>query len=104
MMPERNNVWGILTAPQGMEPVLHAVEHLVARGRASIRRSGYNGAETLRLSTDQVDFESTPLEDGHQHLFSGGVAGSPEDVVAFIQALSNALHKAGIEHSFDPYP
>ncbi len=103
MVPEGNNVCGIITAPQGMQPVLRVVERLFAGGRASIYRSGYNGAETLRLRSDRVEFESDPIEDGSQHLFSGGVSGSPEEVVGIVRALSEALAKAGIEHRFEIY-
>jgi hypothetical protein len=103
MIPEANNVYSIITAPEGMEPVLRAIKGLAAGGRASIYQSGYNGAETLRLRSDRVDFESVPLEDGVQHLFNGGVGGSLEEVVDFVRALSEALHQARIEHRFEIY-
>jgi len=103
MIPEANNVYGILTALQGMEPVLRAVEHLFAGDQAPIYRSGYNRTATLCLCSDWVEFESTPLEDGIQHLFNGAVGGSLAEVVGFARALCEALQKAGIEHRFEIY-
>jgi hypothetical protein len=103
MIPEAYDIYGLITAPQGMLPVLRAVRHLAAGGQASIYRSGYNGAETLRLRSDGVEFESDPLKDGVHHLFNGGVGGSLEEVVGFIRTLSEALQTAGIEHRFEIY-
>ena len=103
MIPEGNNVYGIITAPQGLEPVLRAIEQVVGGGRASIYRSQFNGSETLRLRSESADFESDPLDDGVQHLFNGGVGGSLEKVVAFVRALSESLSRSGIEHSFEVY-
>ena len=103
MVPEGNNVYGIITAPQGLEPVLRAIEQVVSGGRASIYRSRFNGSETLRLQWESADFESDHLDDGVQHLFNGNVGGSFEEVVAFVRALSESLSRSGIEHSFEVY-
>jgi hypothetical protein len=97
-----NNVYGEIIAPHGLETVLRAVEPLATGGRAYIYRSSYSGAETLHLVSDQVNFESDPLGAG-EHLFNGGVGGSLDGVVDFVRALSDALHKAGIEHRFEVY-
>jgi len=75
----------------------------VGEKRASIYKSQFNGVETLHLSTDAVDFESTPLEDGSRHLLNGGVAGDSNDVVGFVTAVSRLLTEAGIQHSFEVY-
>jgi hypothetical protein len=101
MIREGNNVYGIVTAPQGLEHVLRAVEQVVGGGRASIYRSHFNGSETLRLRSESADFESDHLDDGVQHLFSGSVDGSLEEVVALVLLLSESLSRSGIEHSFE---
>lgn len=102
-MSDTNNVYGIIMAPEGLEPSLQAIKHLVPGGRASIYRSGYNGAETLRLCSQRVEFESDPLEDGVQHLFDGGVSGSLEEIVEFVQQLSKSLQTAGTKRHFEVY-
>jgi hypothetical protein len=103
MIPERNNVYGMITAPQGLERVLRAVEPVLTGGGAHIYRSHFNGAETLHLRSETADFESDPLEGGVQHLFNGGVGGSLEDVIRFVRSLSESLSRSGIEHSFEVY-
>ena len=103
MIPEGNNVYGIITAPQGLEPVLRAVEQVVTGGRAYIYRSQFNGAETLHLRSETAEFESDHLDDGVQHLFSGGVGGSLEEVIHFVRGLSESLSGSEIEHSFEVY-
>src|SRR4051812_43321323 len=75
MIPDGNNVYGIITAPQGLQPVLRAVEEVVTGGRASIYRSQFNGSETLPLQLESADFESDHLDNGVHHLFNGGVDG-----------------------------
>ena len=64
--------------------------------------SGYDGSETLHLRIPTADFLTTPLEDG-SHLFSGGVGGTPQELLGFVQAMSGALAAAGIEHTFEVY-
>jgi hypothetical protein len=103
MKSDGNNVYGLVVAPQGLAPVLQAVRRVIGDGTASIYRSHFNGAETLRFSTESVDFESTPLENGTEHLLNGGVGGSSEEVVAFVRTLSVALVDAGVEHRFEVY-
>jgi hypothetical protein len=103
MLPEGDNVCGIISAPQGLKPVLKAVELVVGEGRAYIYRSQFNGAETLHIRSEVADFESDYLEDGVQHLFNGGVGGSLEEVQAFVRKLSESLSRSGIEHFFEVY-
>src|SRR5580704_14822116 len=104
MTPDgNNNVYGHIVAPLGLYPILQAVSSVIGEGRACIHKSQFNGAETLRFSTDCVDFESTPLEEGNQHLLNGGVGGTLEDHVAFVGAMSKALTEIGIEHRFEVY-
>lgn len=103
MIPDFNNVYGHIVVSNGLQPVLRVVNGLVGEGRAYIKKSQFNGAETLRIGTDNVNFESTPLEDAGRHLLSGGVGGSLEEVVEFVRALSRSLAQDGIEHRFEVY-
>jgi hypothetical protein len=102
VIPEGNNVYGRLVTPLGLQAVLRALESLVAGGRAWVKVSGYDGSESLHLETASADFLSTPLEDG-SHLYSGGVGGTEAQVLAFVQAMSDAVAAAGIWHSFEVY-
>jgi hypothetical protein len=79
------------------------VEQVVGEGRVAIKRSQFSGAETFCLRSESAYFQTDRLGDGVQHLFSGGVAGSVEEVVDFVPALSEALRRSGIEHSVEVY-
>ena len=103
MTPGLNNVYSHITAPNGLSAVLRAVQQLFGGGRAYIKTSQFNGAQTLRLSRDGVGFESVPLEEVSQHLLNGEVEGTVEDVVTFVRAMSGLLSQAGIEHQFEVY-
>lgn len=103
MIPHGNNVYGIIIAPQGLQPVLRALEQVVGEGLAYIKRSGFNQAETLHLRSESADFDSNHLDNGPQHSFSGGVGGSLEEVVGFVRALSESLSRLSIVHSFEVY-
>ena len=102
-LPDGTNVYGTVVARSGMPSVLQAVQRFVGEEHAFIKNSGFSGASTLYFSTVQCDFESTPLEDGVQHLLSGCVAGSFERVAGFVSSLSHHLSAAGIEHGFEIY-
>lgn len=102
MIPDFNNVYGEIHTPQGLQRALAAVQLLVGQDRAYIYRSGYNGAETLHVRTADAEFDSEPFG-GTGHLISGGVAGSPEEVVVYIRSLSDALEKVGVEYRFEVY-
>src|SRR5262249_19215858 len=95
-------VYGHIVSPQGLGPVLRAVQPLAVGGRAWISVSGYDGTRTLHVETDSLDFSTDPLGED-RHLFNGGVAGTADEVVAFVESLSRALSAAKIEHSFEVY-
>jgi hypothetical protein len=101
MGPRHNNVYGQIVAPDGLRPVLRAVEAVAGPGCASAYRDRASDTERLRLRSDTADLESLPLPGGMEHLFNGAVAGSTESVLAFVRALSGALTKEGIDHNFE---
>ena len=102
MIPKTNNVYGQIIAPDGLRPVHAAVEKVLGPGCASIFRArASNQSETLRIRTDTADLESLPLPGGIEHLLNGAVGGPVEEVVAFVQRLSDALAEAKVEHSFE---
>lgn len=103
MIPEGNNVYAQITAPKGLKPVLGALRQVAGEAKGYIYKSGFNGARTIHFLTDNVDFESTPLDVGRQHLLNGAVGGSLEDVTAFVRLLSAMLADAGVENSFEVY-
>lgn len=103
MIPHGNNVYGQVIAPEGLQPVLRAVERLIGENRVYIKKSQFSGAETLHFGTDDTQFDSTPLEEAGHHLVNGAVGGSLEDVVGFVRALSGSLPQEGIEHHFEVY-
>jgi hypothetical protein len=102
VIPDGHNVYGRIVTLTGLSPVLCAVERLAGAGRAYIDTPQFNEARTLRFSSDDVDFESTPL-DGGFHLLNGRVGGTLDDVVAFVRAMSRSFTDEGIEHHFEVY-
>src|SRR5688572_24499419 len=82
-IPRTNNVYSQVIAPDGLRPVLAAVERALGPGNASLYRSRAGGAEVLRIRSDTADFESLPLPGGIEHLLNGAVAGSSDDVAGF---------------------
>ena len=103
MTPEGNNVYGQIKAPMGLEPVLEAVQRATKEKTGHLYKSQFTGETTLRFSTENFDFGSTPLDEAHQHLLNGAVGGSLEGVTAFVRSLSAMLADLGIENSFEVY-
>src|SRR5215211_749445 len=100
-IPRTNNVYTQGIAPDGLRPVLAAVERALGPGNASLYRARAGGAEVLRIRSDTADFESLPLPGGIEHLLNGAVAGSVEDVAAFARGFSAALVDAKVEHTIE---
>ena len=101
MIKVPNNFYGQIVTPDGLQPVLKAVEVLLGPGRASLFRSRSSSTvETLRIRTDAADLETLPLPGGIDYLLNGSVTGPAEDVTAFVRSLSAGLARAGVEHSF----
>lgn len=103
MLPNKQNVRGVVTVPGGIRSVLGAVQQVFGESAVSIYRSGYDGAETLRVRTDFAELDSDDLRETDQHLLGGAVAGSLDEVARVVQQLSEALAQAGIAHQFEVY-
>ena len=99
--PQTNNVYGQIVAPDGLRPVVAALEKVLGPGCVSVFNPRPGAPEVIRLRTDVADFESLALPGGMDHLFNGSVAGSAEDVAAFARRVSAAMVEAKIEHTFD---
>ena len=100
-LPRHNNVYGQLVAPDGLRAVARAAEAVAGPGCAAAYRDRASDTERLRLRSDTADLDSLPLPGGTDHLFNGSVAGPTADVLVFVRALSVALTKEGVEHSFE---
>jgi hypothetical protein len=99
--PQSNNVYGQIVAPDGLRPIVVALEKSLGPGCVSAYNPRPGAAEVIRLRTDLADFESLPLPGGMEHLFNGAIAGTSDDVAAFVRRLSVALVDARLEHTFD---
>ena len=102
MIPDGNNVYGQIEAPNGLEPIGVVLTSWLGGSGCSIYKSSYDGSERIRLKTSGADFESTPLKDGC-HLFNGSVEGSLMTIQSFIETLSSHLASIEIKHSFEIY-
>ena len=96
-----NNVYGQIVAPDGLRPLVVALEKALGPGCVSVFSPRPGAPEIIRLRTDAADFESLPMPGGMDHLFNGSVAGSSDEVAAFARRISDALTEAKLEHTFD---
>ena len=99
--PQTNNVYGQIVAPDGLRPIVVALEKALGPGCVSVYNPRPGAPEVIRLRTDVADFESLPLPGGMDHLFNGSVAGMSDDVAAFVRRVSVAFAEAKLEHTFD---
>ena len=88
MLPDRNNVYGTLRAPAGLDQVRDAAEKMGCWESARVYTSGYDGAQTMRLSAAGAEFETTPAG-GIEHLISGAVGGTLGDVPSGMLAAAS---------------
>jgi hypothetical protein len=96
-----NNVYGQIVAPDGLRPVVAALEKALGPGCVSVFSPRPGAPEVIRLRTDVADFESLALPGGMDHLFNGSVAGSSDEVGTFARRVSAAMTQAKLEHTLD---
>lgn len=94
---------GMICAPDGLESVLVAAHRARAWQRASLRVSGYDGSQTVRLEADGIEFDSEPLGGAGRHLFNGAMTGTITEAIAFVRILSQSFAAAGITHCLEIY-
>jgi hypothetical protein len=100
MIPDSNNVYGQIEAPNGLEPIRFALASWLGSSAVSIYKSSYDGSESIRLRTTRAEFASTPLKNGC-HLLNGCVEGNLTTIESFIANLSRHLEWIGVKHSFE---
>ncbi len=102
--PGSNNVYGLIApASNDLRPLLEVLRPLADGGKLYIYKSGFNGAETLHLRTESADLESEPLEETGVHLFNGGIAGTPQEVAAYVCRVAELLSSVGTEYALEVY-
>ncbi|HEX7449120.1 MAG TPA: hypothetical protein VF306_16320 [Pirellulales bacterium] len=102
MIPDGNNVYGVVQAPKGLWPLWRALQDAFGDGAARWRKSGYDGHEIIQFETEWASFETEPLGSG-EFLFNGGVGGSAADAERLVSQLSSVLNEAGVKHVLELY-
>jgi len=105
MIPDSNNVYSTLTAPVDLELAVTILKEVFPEAHVGIYTSGYNGAKTIHVDSDDADFEGYPTSDGARsdYLFNGGVAGSDAEVIAKVRQIAERFKDAGFRMSIEAY-
>ena len=98
----------VLFAPFSLPSVKQVLEEEFPAANVSIYTSGYNGAKTIHVRADDVDFEGYPdCTDGDgadsDYLFSGAIESTADASVSKVKQLFARLTEAGIEVQFEVY-
>jgi alkanesulfonate monooxygenase SsuD/methylene tetrahydromethanopterin reductase-like flavin-dependent oxidoreductase (luciferase family) len=103
-----NVVSSVLFAPVSLSKVEEALKKQFPEAKVSIYTSGYNGAMTIHLQSDDADFEGYPDStegsgSDSDYLFNGSIEGEPDAVVAKAQSLFARLMDAGMTVQYEVY-
>jgi hypothetical protein len=103
--PVCNNVYGYLSCKGSLERVADTLRYRLNLDSAqvSVKKSQFDGTQTLRIVTEMADLETTKVEEPNLYLFNGAVSGSEPEVYNYIAALHAILAQGGFESSFEIY-
>lgn len=99
------NVFGTLHSSVGLGPVAAALCSRLGLPpeQVWIKRSSYDGIETLLIETDTCSLESLPTETSGTWLFNGCVDGTPDEIFETLFPIVQKLHWAGFSAAFEIY-
>jgi hypothetical protein len=99
------NVFGTLHSPIGLQPVAAALCSPLGLTpeQVWIKRSSFDGTETLLVETETCSLESVPTETSGAWLFNGAVDGTPEEIFEILLPMVEKLHWAGFPAAFEIY-
>lgn len=99
------NVFGYLHSPVGLQPVAAALCSSLGLTpeQVWIKRSSFDGSETLIIETETCALESSPNETSGTWLFNGAVDGTPQEIFETLQPIVEILDRAGFSATFEIY-
>ena len=103
-----NDISSVLFAPVSLEVVKSALKEEFPEEKVYIYTSGYNGARTVHLRGDEVDFEGYPdSTDGSgedsDYLLNGMIAGEADAAALKAQSIFTRLMDSGMTVQFEVY-
>jgi hypothetical protein len=100
-----SNVFGFLHSPIGLQPVAAALcsQLGLTPDQVWIKRSSFDGIETLLIETETCVIESLPTETSGTWLFNGAVEGSSDEVFEILLPIVQKLDGAGFSATFEIY-
>lgn len=103
--PDFNNVYSTISSPVNLELAVELLKEQFPDANVGIKTSGYNGAKTLQVASEQADFEGYATSDdiNPDYFFNGGLAGDDLQVAAKVRALFQSFQNAGFRISIEAY-
>ena len=99
------NVFGFLHSSVGLQPVAAALCSGLGLNpeQVWIKRSSFDGIETLLVETDTCLLESLPTETSGTWLLNGMVEGTPNEIFDTLLPIVERLGEQGFAATFDIY-
>jgi hypothetical protein len=102
-----NNVYSVLLAPVNLIAIEAALKEEFPQAEVYIYTSGYNGAKTIHLRSDDADFEGYASADGDESesdfLFNGFLDGDADQAVSKAKSMFERLGSAGVAARYEVY-
>jgi len=100
-----SNVFGFVHSAIGLAPVAAALcsQPGLTPEQVWIKRSSFDGIETLIIETETCALETLPTETSGTWLFNGQVEGTPEEIFETLLPIVDSLESAGFSATFEIY-
>lgn len=104
-LPDSNNVYSTIAAPVNIALAEHVLKTQFPDAKVWTYRSGYNGATTIHVESDEADFEGYPTsdEESPDYLFNGVLAGEDSQVIAKVESILKSFENAGFTMTIEAY-
>lgn len=104
-LPNNNNVYGYFTCNTNLEKLAAILRRSMAAPDlvVSVKKSAYDGTQTISLSSQSWEFESTKFDNEGRYGFNGLVAGNKPEVCAVVEEIFSILNLHEYQPVFEVY-
>ena len=103
--PDQNNVYGSFVSNKDLNILAEILKREITDSltEITVRKSSYDGVQTLFIESDKIDFETRKLDNEGIYSLNGAVAGSEEEIKKSVGELYIILQRYKYSPEFEIY-
>jgi hypothetical protein len=104
-LPDTNNVYGHFSSHANLEKLAAILRRRLFfdEDEVTVYKSSFDGCQTIRITNQIAEFESTKFDNEGTYSLNGAVAGSEKEIFDFVSNLFTVLKQHGYNPVFEIY-